>query len=81
MVVVVVVALRIAKEVRLESTAARVPSTRLRIPVSDAELLATSVEEAEAPFDSVVEAVVSANAELAQTPEANTLAVAIRPKN
>ncbi len=64
-VVVVVETLRIAREVRLESTAARVPSTRLRVPVSDAELAPTSTGEAEAPFDPVVAGVVAASAALA----------------
>ena len=57
---VVAVTLRSAREVRLESTAVRVASTRFRVPVCDAELLPTSTGEAEAPFASVVEAVVAA---------------------
>ena len=57
-VAVVAVTLRSAREVRLESTAVRVPSTRFRVPVSDAELLPTSTGEAEAPFALVVEAIV-----------------------
>lgn len=72
---------RSARELRFESAAVRVPSTRLRVPVSDGELLPTSIGEPEAPFDAVVEAIVPASAAFAQTPEANTLAVAIRPKN
>jgi hypothetical protein len=61
----VVVTLRIAREVRLESTAVRVPSTRLRVLVSDAELLPTSTGDAEAPFVAVVEVIVSASAAFA----------------
>jgi hypothetical protein len=80
--VAAVVTPRSAREVRLESTAVRVPSTsRLRVPVSDGELRPTSIGEAEAPFDAVVETIVPASAAFAQTPDANTLAVAIRPKN
>ena len=59
-VAVVAVTLRSAREVRLESTAVRVASTRFRVPVCDAELLPTSTGEAEAPFGLVVEAVVAA---------------------
>ena len=59
-VVAVAVTLRNAREVRLESTAVRVASTRLRVPVSDAELLPASTGEAEAPFALVVEAIVAA---------------------
>jgi hypothetical protein len=57
-VVAAVATLRIAREFRLETTAVRVPSTRLRVPVSDAELLPTITGEAEAPFDAVVEVIV-----------------------
>ena len=78
-VVVAVVTPRRAREVRLESTAVRVWSTGPRVPVSDAELPLTSATEA--PFDSVVEAIVAASAAFAQTPETSALAVAIRPKN
>ena len=59
-VVVVVVTLRSAREVRLESTPVRAPSTRLRVPVCDAGLLPASTGEAEAPFALVVEAIVAA---------------------
>jgi hypothetical protein len=59
----VVVTLSAGREARLESTAVRVRSTRIDVPVSDAELLSTSA--AEAPFDSVVEAIVPASAALA----------------
>ena len=62
---VVAVTLRSAREVRLESTAVRVASTRFRVPVSDAELLPTSTGEAEAPFALVVEAIVPACAAFA----------------
>ena len=79
--VAAVVTRRSAREARLASMAARVPSTRLRVPVSDAEPLPTSIGEAKAPFDAVVEAIVPASAAFAQTPEANTPAVAIRLKN
>jgi hypothetical protein len=78
---VAVVTLRSAREVRLEPTAVRVPSTRLRVPVSDAELRPAGTGEAEAPFAVVVEAIVPAWAAFAYTPEANTQTVAIRPKN
>jgi len=67
--------------VRLESTTVLVPSTGPRVPVSDAELGLTRTGVAEAPSDAVVEAIVPARAEPAWTPEANTLAAAIRPKN
>jgi len=63
--VVVAVTLRIARGVRLESTAVRVASTRLRVLVSDAERLPTSTGEAEAPFDAVVEVIVPASAAFA----------------
>jgi len=76
-----VVALRSAREFRLESTAVLVPFTRLRGPVSDAELVPTGTREAEAPFDSAVEAIVQASAAFTYTREANALTVAIRPKN
>lgn len=62
---VVAVTLRSARDVRLESTAVRVPSTRFRVPVIDAELLPTSTGEAEAPFALVVEAIVAACAPFA----------------
>ena len=64
-VAVVAVTLRSARDVRLESTAVRVPSTRFRVPVIDAELLPTSTGEAEAPFAWVVEAIVAACAPFA----------------
>jgi hypothetical protein len=70
----------ITAEVRLESTA-RVPSARLRVPVSDAELVPTTTGKAEAPFDAVVEVIVPAIAAFTYAPEANTLTVAITPKN
>ena len=70
-----------APGVRLESTTVRVPSTGPRVPVSDAELGLTSAGVAEAPSDAVVGAIVPACAGPACTPEANTLAAAIRPKN
>jgi hypothetical protein len=70
----------ITAEVRLESTA-RVPSARLGVPVSDAELVPTTTGEPEAPFDAVVELIVPASAVFAYMPEANTLTVAITPKN
>ena len=63
--VVVAVTLRGAREVRLESTAVRVASTRVRVPVSDAELLPASTGAAEAPFDSVGETIVAACAAFA----------------
>ena len=75
----VVVTPRRAGEVRLASTAVRVRSTGLRVPVSDMEIPLTSTTEA--PFDSVVAAIVAASAAFAQTPETSALAVAIRPKN
>ncbi len=79
--VAAVVTRRSAREARLESMAVRVPSTRLRVPVPDGELLPTSIGDAGAPFDAVVEAIVPASAAFAQTPDAITPAVAIRPKN
>ena len=78
-VVGVAVTLRSDPEVRLESTAVRGPSTRLRGPDCDGELVPTVARRAEAPFDSVVAAVVPASAAFAQTPKANAMAVAIRP--
>lgn len=63
--VAALVTLCIAREVRLESTAVRVSSTRLRAPVSDPGLLPTITGEAEAPFDAVVEAIVPATAAFA----------------
>jgi hypothetical protein len=80
-VVVAAMLLRGARGVRLASTTVRVSSTRLRVPVSDAELASTGTEEAKAPSDTVVEATVTASAGLAWTPKANAPAVAIRPRN
>ena len=76
-----VVALRGAREVRLESRAVRVPFTRLRGPVSGAQLVPTGTREAEAPLDLAVEAIVQASAAFAYTREANVLTMAVRPKN
>jgi hypothetical protein len=64
--VAVVMTLRSAREVRLESTVVRVSSTtRLRGPASDAELVPTGTRETEALFDSLVEAIVTASAAVA----------------
>jgi hypothetical protein len=80
-VVAVVMTLRSVREVRLESAVARVASTRVRGPASDAEPVPTGTTETEALFGSVVDAIVTASAAFAQTPQANALAVANRPKN
>jgi hypothetical protein len=80
-VVAVVMTLRSVREVRLESAVARVASPRVRGPASDAEPVPTGTTETEAPFGSVVDAIVTASAAFAQTPQANALAVTNRAKN
>ncbi len=49
-------------EVGLESTAVRVPSTTLGVPVSDVDLVPGDTTKADAPFDSGGEAIVAAGA-------------------
>jgi hypothetical protein len=61
----VVITLRSARGVPLESTVVRVASKRLHGPASDAEIVPTGTTEAEAPFDSAVDAVVEASAAFA----------------
>lgn len=80
--VVAVAVTRGACRVRPESTPVRVPSTTLCAPVSkEAELLPTNTVDAKAPFDSVLGVVIPAIAASARPPEANTLAVTIKPTN
>jgi hypothetical protein len=74
-----VVTLRSARELGLESTAVRGPSTRLSGPDSGGELVLTLARSAEALFDSVVAALVAASAAFAQTRKAKAMAVAVRP--
>jgi hypothetical protein len=66
---------------RSGSTSARVSGTRLRVRVPDAAPVSTSAEAAEAPLDSVVEALVPASAAPALTHDVKTATVTIRPKN
>jgi hypothetical protein len=63
--VAAVMTLRSAREVRFGSTVVRVASATLRGPASEAELVPIGAREAEAPFDSVVGAVVTASAAFA----------------
>ena len=69
-----------APEVGLESTAVRVPSTTLGVPVSDMDPVPGDSSKADAPFDSGGEAIVAAGATYAWRRDAHALAVAIQAK-
>ena len=69
-----------APEVGLESTAVRVPSTTLGVPVSDVDLVPGDTSKADAPFDSGGEAIVAAGDTYAWRRDATALAVAIQAK-
>ena len=69
-----------APEVGLESTAVRVPSTMLGVPVSDVDLVPGDTSKADAPFDSGGEAIVAAGDTYAWRRDATALAVAIQAK-
>jgi hypothetical protein len=61
-----------------ESTAVRVPSTRLRVPATDEEGVPTGIRKGGAPIDSVLDLVVTADATFVQRVPIRALAVAIR---
>jgi hypothetical protein len=75
----VVVTLPSDRELGVESTAVRIPSTRLRGPDSNEEPVRPLARSAEALLDSFVAVLVAASVAFAQTRKADAMAVTVRP--